>query len=509
MRKWLVWAALIAVGCNGKLSVNGGDGGAASIPGAGYAGAGRAGAAGEPQGGDAGEGDVGFLGGAPGAKAGNGPTAGAPGAGAPWGGSGGAPPGPGEIGQDCVPGALVTEADGTPAKAVVKTLDRCNEGLACNAQGKCVPAPDCPSNGLCVLRRAALSGSGGIGGAPGSETTAPGGKGGTPNWGTAGAGFGIAGFGFGPTPNAASESGVVALTANESHVYWLEYGTRDALGNYQHDGALMSYSITDGTTAVLASGLAGPTSLKLSTTHAYVYLDGAPLIGTPIHAQLFRVPLNGGVPELVQDGAQPQFFAAAGSQPFWAAGKEVYTMGSEANALPTVFVSELVRALATDATDLYYYAASSGSLMRAPLAGAAPSAVGVTAISFALHDDAIYALESIRTAADTMGGLLSRAPKSGGAFERVRALGSGTPSNLTAVGDRYFLDVVPAAVEGSNGYSYKTQVLTAGFAGSDPPIRLLERNQRQTRVDELWVGTAAALYWSEGQAIYKQPLPTP
>jgi hypothetical protein len=53
------------------------------------------------------------------------------------------------------------------------------------------------------------------------------------------------------------------------------------------------------------------------------------------------------------------------------------------------------------------------------------------------------------------------------------------------------------------------QVLTAGFAGTDPPIRVLERPRREWVIDRLWVGTAAALYWSEGQAIYEQPLPKP
>jgi hypothetical protein len=264
----------------------------------------------------------------------------------------------------------------------------------------------------------------------------------------------------------------------------------------------MSYSIADGTTTTLAAALAGPMGLQLTTSHAFVYIDGAPLIGSALQPQLLRVPLAGGSAELVQEGTQPQptGFAAAGARAFWTTGTAVYSMLPESNAVPTVFLTQSVDALTSDSTDLYYLTPS-GELMRTPLTSAAPTAVGVSVSSFALHEDGIFTLESVNT-----GGLLARAPKTGGAFQRVRALGAGQPSRLAVVGARYFLDVVPYLNQG--GF-YPSQVLTAGFAGTDPPIRLLERPLRKSVIDRLWVGTAAALYWSEGQAIYKQPLPTP
>jgi len=478
MRKWLLWAALMAVGCNGKLTVGAGDGGAA--------GASVRGGAETPdedppplvQGNTAWPPMEGIAGAA--YIAGVGGT------------------GPGEIGQNCIPGGLVSEAVGSPAKAQIRTLDRCYEGLACTAEGKCVPAPDCPDSGLCVLRRAALSGSGGSGGAPGANMPSAG----TPGFATGG----------GPEalPAVYEESGVVALTASDSHVYWLEYGTRDALGNHQHDGALMSYSIGDGATTTVATGLAGPMGLELTESHAYVYIDGAPLIGAWIQPQLLRVPLAGGDAELVQAGTQPQHagFTAAGGKAFWTAGATVYSMLSDSNAVPTAFLTVDAKNLNSDATDLYY-ATPGNDLMRAPLTGAEPSAVGLSVENFALHDDGIFALESIDTS--YTGGLLSRAPKSGGAFQRVRALGAGRPNHLKVVVDRYFLDVIPKPVQIGNGqpFAYKMHVMMAGFVGTAPPIRLLERAVRGSVVDRLWVGTAGALYWSEGQAIYRQPLPTP
>lgn len=330
-----------------------------------------------------------------------------------------------------------------------------------------------------------------------TATAAPGGSGnsgGTTSFG-----------GNGPLVVAGPENGVVALTANDSHIYWLEYGTRDALESYQRDGALMSYTLADGATTVLAAGLAGPMGLALTTSHAYVFIDGGPELNAPIHPKLLRVPLAGGSPELVQDGAQPFTFTAADSRFFWSAwGAPVYSILPDSGAIPTVFVSEKARNMASDDTNIYY-TNSTDSLMRTPLAGGASIEVAPAMSGFALHDDGVYTLESTLT---RDAGLLRRMPKDGGESVRVRALGAGDPSGLRVVGDRYFLDVAAPGVQGPDGvYRFKTQVLMGRFEGTEPLVRLLERAKRASLVDSLWVATAQDLYWSEGQAIYKQPVP--
>ncbi|HET7539497.1 MAG TPA: hypothetical protein VFK05_06485 [Polyangiaceae bacterium] len=435
MHKWSPWLVLIALGCNGKITVP------------------------EPH-------PVGAVGGFGGRNAG--------GAGA-FGGSG-----PGAVGQDCIPAALVTEADGSPAKTTIQTLTRCDEGLSCNAQGKCVSMPDCPQDsGPCVVRRATLHEDSGVGGSSGA--------GGSPF-----------GGGTGGTPNATDETGVVALAANDSHLYWLEYGTRDALGNYEDDGALMSYAIAEGTTTVIASQLAGPMGLGLTPTHIYVYVDGGPLVGAPTHPQLLRLPLGGGSPELVQDGAQAGGFVAVGSRVFFATGAEVYSVSSDSEATPSLFLAEQTYNLTSDGSDLYYVAFDS-QLMRSPLTAAAPKTVGFQANYFALYGDGIFTPNQVDG-----GGVLSRVPKRGGEFVRVRALGACSPGRQQVVGDRYFLQVSPVRDGGAD--PSKQQILTAGFLDDNPPIRLLERATRLP-IDHLWVGTAAALYWSDGRAIYEQRLP--
>jgi hypothetical protein len=225
-------------------------------------------------------------------------------------------------------------------------------------------------------------------------------------------------------------------------------------------------------------------------------------LNTPINSQLFRVPLTGGSVELVQDGTRPSSFAAAGSRAFWATEDEIYSMPSDANAVPDVFVTGSSYGLATDATDLYY--GTSTGIMRSPIASAAPVALGASGRIEALHDDGVFSLESLN-----QGGLLQRAPKSGGEFLRIRALGSATPAGLQPVADRYFVGGAQPSQWTGGRYRFKSQVLSASFVGTDPPIRLLERNARSMQPDQLWVGTASDLYWSEGRTIYKQPLPTP
>jgi hypothetical protein len=289
-------------------------------------------------------------------------------------------------------------------------------------------------------------------------------------------------------------------------VYWVEYGTRDSLGNYKHDGTLLSYAPDDGTTSVVASGLEGPIGVEVTTSHAYVYVDGARPLYAPAHLQLLRVPLAGGSAELVQEGAFPSSFAAAGSQAFWETSSthpdsKIFTMTSDADAAVSEFVADSnARKLTIDGTDLYY--AGSNGLTRTPTDSAAPVALGLSATDFALHDDSVYALDF----ASGAGGLLTRAPKTGGEFLRVRALGPGAPSRLRRAGDRYFFEALNYSQTDPNE---QLQVLSASFVDDSPPIRLLYRPSRNSFVDHLWVASENALYWSEGRAIYKQPLPIP
>jgi len=389
----------------------------------------------------------------------------------------------------------VTEAAGSPAKTQIENLPRCYEGLSCNSDSKCVPTPDCPQNGLlCVVRHAVPeSGEGGAGGSTDQGWAGLDSGGGSSPLATGGSGQRIY--------LSTEKSGVTAITASESRVYWVEYGTRDALGNYQHDGALLAYSPDDGTTTVIASGLEGPTAVEITTSHAYVYVDGAQPIDTPIRPRLLRVPLTGGSAELVQDGAIPASFAADGGRAFWSAedtqqDQNLYSMTSDTTAVPTAFVSGYSSGLTVDGSDLYYRVGS--ALMRSPIESAAPVSVNVSIREYVLRDDSIYGLESINGG----GAMLSRTPKTGGETLRVRALGYSYPLKLRRLGDRYFVEAQPTDSPSQR------QLLSASFVGNAPPVRLIGAG-RGWPGDRLWAATANALYWSEGRTLYKQPLTAP
>ena len=309
-------------------------------------------------------------------------------------------------------------------------------------------------------------------------------------------------------------NGVMALTASESRLYWVEYGTRGPIGDYQHDGALLTYAFDDGTISVIASDLDGPIGVEITTTHAYVYVDGAQPLGAPIRAQLLRVPLAGGSAELVQDGALPwsflggrsSNFVAADGRAFWnTQGTEtpakLYSMTSDADAIPSVFVTEGTIAMAIDGSDLYY--STQSALMRSPIAQAAPIAIQVPVIGFVLHDDSIYTIFEL----NSDGATLQRVPSSGGGFEAVRGLGAGMAGRLRRVGDRYFCESSPQKLP--NTGLGERRVLTGSFGNDGPLTQLLQRPNRLSSIDHLWVATASALYWSDGRTIYEQPLPTP
>lgn len=152
----------------------------------------------------------------------------------------------GTLGKACVPGGTANEAIGSVAQADVTRLDRCDDGLTCGPTGTCIVIPDCPQpTGICALYRAQ----------PADNRQEAG-------------GFGGIGSGGGSSDVAFPEPPIVALAANETALYWVEYGTRDSLGNYQHDGALKSVPLSGGEVTTVSASLPGPLQLWLTTKDA-------------------------------------------------------------------------------------------------------------------------------------------------------------------------------------------------------------------------------------------------
>lgn len=79
----------------------------------------------------------------------------------------------------------------------------------------------------------------------------------------------------------AIESGrheIRALAVFGDRVYWAEYGTFDALANYQHDGAVRSRPVVGGVRASDLEGLERPIDLRVTATHIYLRLESGEIV---------------------------------------------------------------------------------------------------------------------------------------------------------------------------------------------------------------------------------------
>jgi hypothetical protein len=297
-----------------------------------------------------------------------------------------------------------------------------------------------------------------------------------------------------------AESGIVQLAANDTHLYWVEYGTRDDLGNYQHDGALRDYDIASAKATTLAGNLPGPVALGITSQHAYVGVDGGTLIGAPARPQLLRLLLSGGATEVVQD-AEVGGFTAAGDQAYWTTssgpGKpsaSIYTVAPSGTGAPMqIREASYTLYLQADDTDLYFVGpyGGKGVIVRQSQTGASSAATQVASqpYIFGLSADSVYGVED--------GMVLDQVPKTGGEWTRKRALGAGgNPELVQIIGDRYFVAAHP---DYPNDYS-KAMVLTGLLSSNAPPLRLVETSIRRPN----WQFTAKAVFWTDGKAIFSR-----
>ncbi len=528
MNEWSRWgAALLLVGCSSKLEVEPG---------------------GSPKGGGAVGGDAGawqVQGGMP--NAGNGGTTG-PGAYAGHGGAvqggtggyGGAPVAPGALGGSCIPKTTVHEGTGTVGETDVVELPQCNDGLTCNADDKCVAIPDCPQsdNEICVVSRASADATTSMGGVGGTS----GGSGGGGN-----GGF----FSMPPTPAENTGFRVRSLTADDSRLYWVDHGTFDANNQYNQDGVLMAY---DGQSArTLVPALAGPYQINVSSTYAFVTTDGGRRIdqSPPVSgAGLFRIPLAGGLTEIVTPSASTadegflgfSSFVSVGDRAFIRANSGVYEISSGPGPVASLSQSTSERGviglMSADTSAVYYDdtlpIADGGDdseldVVRAPIAGGAPERVSVLVtvplanpnpdrVMFAAHGDYVYALTWNQTL-DELGNSLTldRVPTSGGDWQRMRPLGTGFPVEWHFVGDRFFWASYPTHIQNQQLYTdlSHVEIHAASFSSDDPPVLIAVAQQGEGPAhlsadppDEVpfFAVTSTAVYWTtDARTIYARP----
>ncbi|HYO96321.1 MAG TPA: hypothetical protein VER33_17505 [Polyangiaceae bacterium] len=460
-------AALIALGCSGTLSVD------SNPPASSLAGAGGSAPSQDGQGG----------GSAPshGGRSGAGNVASEPGA----------------LGSSCIPAATTAEAEGTPAEAEVRTFDRCQAGYSCDSRKRCVGTPDCEptSAGGCVLYR-----SSGAGGAPSESTGA-----------SAGGASGTVLF----------QSGVTDIAADETRVYWIDYGSRDASGNHRNDGALMAAALDGSGATTLNAALKGPLTLALTSSHAYVSVDGAGPVGSRAWPQLFRVPLSGGAPELVQNQSTQEAAAycclvASGGDAIWTAHFTVFSMASSPDAVLRAGFPDRLLFLGSDGAYLYHTTTARPGVWRIGMdrvdgtdTSSFPTRATELVVSpvypLAVHGELLYGVESVDS---ETGLLLARVPTSGGSWQRVRPLGAGgSVRNFRLVGNRYFWDESSPGPTGAGLSDWKRiRIMTAVLDSDEPPVQLIERAAPRLPARHVWAGTVEVLFWSDSRVLYRTPI---
>jgi hypothetical protein len=149
------------------------------------------------------------------------------------------------------------------------------------------------------------------------------------------------------------------------------------------------------------------------------------------------------------------------------------------------------------------YYADYSSIFSLPQTGGPPNLLVSPGYAFALAGHSVYSVESPGLAVSMT---LDLAPKTGGAWQRKRALGAGSPDRLQVIGDRYFVGAAPRVSDADPFADLSRAYIETGLISSnDVPVRLVETSLVSASHRLNWTSTAQAVYWSDGSAILTRP----
>ena len=293
-----------------------------------------------------------------------------------------------------------------------------------------------------------------------------------------------------------ASSTIFAVAADETTLYWVEYGTTDELGNYNNDGRLLARDFDSEDERVIADELPGAVSVELTSEHAYVavdqYYDGGP------RNALLRVALTGSTPEavLVQQGGQDYAtslvceacFVHDGDTGYFAYDSKIYRITPTANAAE-VFADLPGNWLAAGNERLYV---SNKGVWAIPYATGTPSQLTTSRRThIAVNGSYLYGVEN-----DVDVVYLARMPLSGGNWVRRAPERDGLSFRLQELDGLFFQDIVPA--------SGNWQVLQGHLDNPTGAVVALELPRLEFRRD--WVGTHSGIFWNDGRLLRHTPL---
>lgn len=224
------------------------------------------------------------------------------------------------------------------------------------------------------------------------------------------------------------------LTIDATYIYWVE--------NRAVGGALRKVPKVGGSATTLSAVLAEPTAVIVDANYAYVLErnNGA-------NGRIDRIPLAGGSAEPVVGGLNnsQNHLVQAGSNLYWGdyvmgTGGVIKTAAKSAGAIASVVAQgngllNLPTAIDSDGTFLYVHN-DSNTMLRFPIGGGAPFALGTTA-----GVSAIRVLGGTVFFTDYANNLVGSIPTSGGSMTTVASGGTGLVDLAVDGSYVYFIDL--------------------------------------------------------------------
>jgi hypothetical protein len=369
-------------------------------------------------------------------------------------------------------------------------------------------------------------------GGAGSTFIAAGAGGLPPDGDVTGGGYGAEG-GFDPGPDpfdlqcdgcevVAEAPDIRAIAIGSDHVFWLEYGSKDSLGNYQDDGRLLSLPLAGGESATIAADLQGPIELTVSDEFAYAIVEQSSAANGPV--QLVRIALDTGETKIVQRlpvdtpverGAVSdwfrRYFVTHDGVAFWVDQGSINRLDEDSAGLPEA-MQEVDAAffLTGDSSQLYLYDAE--GIKALPYTGGTPTLLraiepdGVepqystpTYWQLQIDADFIYAHEAA-------GEYVVRMPVAGGAWQRLEQMS--WQGQLIIDGERYFRDPYVPRVDHPQG---GCTIQQASFNPSTELVTLAKSPclQRRNRAWRAWDVAPSSVYFGWDGQLYRVPRAEP
>jgi len=302
-----------------------------------------------------------------------------------------------------------------------------------------------------------------------------------------------------------------AIAADETRLYWVEYGTEDELGNPRYDGKIMAQDFDGGPPEQVGGDLAAPVGLALSESYFYVDAERWQDENGGEQRALIRLPRAGGSAELVQAGLSPKdpdgtkchypCFAATPDFGYFYHRGGVHRVSEEPGAAASELWGEVTENgfVASTSDDTVYFNLPSLRFQRLLFGAEAPEQLLPTLVSSMEWDaDTLYWLEY---ADDTLY-LVRWQP------------GNGSPRRVAAVENAPVSSVGPLKVAEGNYFGFiwhrdgSSKIVSGTLAEPEQVTTRVEfpdRFDSGQNISERWLGTRDAVYWIEEGAILRSP----